>query len=140
MPLYSTDSVFMQTVVAFLLASCAILTSPGEIARGPYLQLSHSTGITVVWRTSEALADPTVKYWTDENVDSPAVTRKILVREAMGPNALSKVPEGQVQYEAILSELRPDTTYHYAICDGEKVLTPKAVSYTHLTLPTKRIV
>ena len=85
MPLHSTESVFVQTVVAFLLASCAILTGSGEIVRGPYLQLSHSTGITVVWRTSEALANPTVKYWTDENVDSSAVTRKILVREATGP-------------------------------------------------------
>ena len=135
MPLYSTESVFVQTVVAFLLASCAILTGSGEIVRGPYLQLSHSTGITVVWRTSEALANPTVKYWTDENVDSPAVTRKILVREATGPNALSKVPEGQVQYEAILSDLRPDTTYHYAISDGEKVLTPKEDVFTFTTHP-----
>lgn len=125
----------MQTIAALLLASCTLLTSSGEITRGPYLQLAHSTGITVVWRTSEELANPTVKYWRDDEDVSSVATRKILVRKATGANALSKIPDGQVQYEATLSKLKRDTTYHYAIYDGDRALTSSEDELTFATHP-----
>ena len=125
----------MHILAAFFLASCAFPNSPNEITRGPYLQLAHTTGVTVVWRSSEPLAKPSVKCWLDGEDVSSAVRKKILVRKATGPNALSKIPDGQVQYEVKLSRLKPDTTYHYAIYDGDLALTTKSDAFTFSTHP-----
>ena len=125
----------MHFVFAVILASCSLVPGSPTITRGPYLQLAHSNGITVVWRSSKELSSPNVKYWLDGRDESLAVTKQIIVRKEKGPEALSKVPEGQVQYEATLSGLQPDSRYHYAICDGEKALVAKDDAYTFATHP-----
>jgi len=43
----------MKTCVLFLLLGSSFAAA--EITRGPYLQLSHSEGITVVWRGDQDL-------------------------------------------------------------------------------------
>jgi hypothetical protein len=126
----------METVVAVILASCALLVSnPSEITRGPYLQLAHARGITVVWRASREHAQPRVKYWLDGEEASLNVTKQVLVRKATGPNALSQVPDGEVQYEATISRLKPSTSYRYAIYDGERLVTSKNTELTFATHP-----
>lgn len=125
----------MQAIVAILVASCALLSNPTEVTRGPYLQLAHSTGVTIVWRSAEELNEPRVKYWRDGEGDASFETKKVLVRKAKGDNPLSKVPAGQVQYEVSLTGLKPDTTYHYAIYDGETGLTKESDEFTFATHP-----
>ena len=92
------------------------------ITRGPYLQLAHQSGITIVWRTGEAMKDPRVIYWTDEADERQVCAGdRIVARTTTSETGgkLSKAPAGTVQYEATLSGLEPDTTYHYAVHDGE---------------------
>lgn len=96
--------------------------SDSVITRGPYLQQSHSTGITVVWRSMGELTQPTVHYWQDGET-----VQKSTYVSMLGKTSLSKIPDGQWQFEATLHGLSPDTQYHYAIYDGEQALTaPKA--------------
>ena len=125
----------MQTIVALLFASCALASSPVEITRGPYLQLAHTTGVTVVWRSSEELVEPRVKFWRKGKEVSSSDAKNVLVRKVNGKNTLSKAPDKQVQYEIALTALEPDTTYHYAIYDGETALTPKNDALTFATHP-----
>lgn len=57
------------------------------------------------------------------------------MRRASGTKALSKIPEGQIQYEATLSNLQSDATYHYALFDGETALTSKEDALSFSTHP-----
>ena len=95
----------MQTIVALLFASCALASSPVEITRGPYLQLAHTTGVTVVWRSSEELVEPRVKFWRKGKEVSSSDAKNVLVRKVNGKNTLSKAPDKQVQYEIALTAL-----------------------------------
>ena len=125
----------MHAIAAVVFAICALLSDPAAISRGPYLQLAHSSGVTIVWRSTKELDDPKVKYWRAEDEDASFETNEIQVRKADGDNALSKVPTGQVQYEVALANLKPDTTYHYAIYDGETGLTETSDQFTFATHP-----
>ena len=125
----------MQALLAFFFASCVLVSEPIEITRGPYLQLAHTTGVTVVWRSSEELIEPKVKYWQGDGEVVSSEAKDVLVRKLNGQNALSKAPAGQVQYEVTLTALTPDNTYQYAIYDGETALTKKDDGLTFATHP-----
>ena len=125
----------MQAIVALVFATCALVSSPAEITRGPYLQLAHTNGVTIVWRSSAELAQPKVKYWLEGDDDALFETEKVLIRKADGENPLSKAPAGQVQYEVALSSLKADTTYRYAVYDGETLLTKENDALTFETHP-----
>ena len=48
---------------------------------------------------------------------------------------LHSAPVGTFQYEVKLKDLEPDTTYYYAVFDGDKRLTPEDDSYRFTTHP-----
>lgn len=123
----------MKSLLFLLLASSSFL--PAEITRGPYLQLAHTTGITVVWRSDQELSDPTVKCWLEGQTRSSAPREKVLVRRATGQGALSVVPKGEIQYEVTLSGLLADTQYRYGIFDGDASLTASEEGLSFSTHP-----
>ncbi|WP_411846007.1 metallophosphoesterase family protein [Roseibacillus persicicus] len=114
-----------------LFLSCFSLTA-AEITRGPYLQLGHSEGMTIVWRTQGEMEAPVVRYWQEGHAATSCSGRSILTR---GQKSLSAIPEGQLQFEATLTGLQPDHTYQYAIFDGDQRLTPDDASYQLQTHP-----
>lgn len=102
--------------------------APPALTRGPYLQLSTPSSVSIIWRT-DAETQPTVQYGLDPgrlNQSLPAAS--ILVRrvpkegEAQGDLSLHSAPEGTVQYDAPLTGLKTGTTYYYAIGNGEMTL------------------
>ena len=123
----------MKAILLLFLASATF--SPAEITRGPYLQLCHSSGVTVVWRSDEQLADPTVKFWQPNASRPLGFKEEVLQRTAEGSQPLSEIPEGQIQYEVKLSGLPSDTTFNYALFDGETALTAKDDNLSFATHP-----
>lgn len=107
-----------------------------KITRGPYLQLAHEEGITIVWRTGEAMKAPRVGY-----AQSGTATMKfcegasILVRTTTSEQPLSSAPKGTVQYEATLTGLSPATSYSYALFEGETMLSEFKEGYNFKTHP-----
>ena len=120
----ASSSLLVLTMKAILfLFLISYTVSSADITRGPYLQLSHSAGVTIVWRSDEKLSHATVKCWLPNEKTPLAPEKKVLVRTKDGAHPLSAIPEGQVQYEVKLSGLPSDTTFRYALFDGETALT-----------------
>ncbi|NIP97318.1 MAG: hypothetical protein GWO24_29340, partial [Akkermansiaceae bacterium] len=94
-----------------------------EITRGPYLQLAHEKGITIVWRTAAAMKDPQVHYWKEGAVTA-GICRGEAIRHRTTKSAfpLSKAPVGTVQYEATITGLPAQTSFWYSIHDGPTCL------------------
>ena len=69
------------------------------------------------------LAQPTVKFWQPNQNPPLSFKKEVLIRTEEGSHPLSKIPEGQVQYEVKLSGLPSDTTFRYALFDGKTPLT-----------------
>ena len=98
--------------------------SPPALARGPYLQLSTPSSVSIIWRTGGE-TQPVVRYGLDPaNLDQTLADASILVRrvpkdgEASTDLSLHSAPEGTVQYDATIVSLNADTTYYYAISNG----------------------
>ena len=105
---------------------------PPRLSRGPYLQLSTSSSIKIVWRTIGEIW-PEVRFGLhssnlDQTVDSSSVVVRmapkdgVISGEANSESFLHSAPVGTVQYEATLSELEPGKTYFYSIQNGSEVL------------------
>jgi hypothetical protein len=47
-----------RALLAVFLASAATALAETSITRGPYLQIAHQSGVTVVWRTNGAMDQP----------------------------------------------------------------------------------
>lgn len=128
---------------------------PKPFSRAPYLQSASPTQMHVVWRT-EGPIDPLVRFGKDlRDLNEKVRTASIVTRASLGTNGqeilphwkalrtsanlslpkLHSAPVGTFQYEAKISDLRPDTTYFYAIYDGDKRLTPEDPSYRFTTHP-----
>ena len=71
------------------------------IVRGPYLQQSSSSGITIRWRT-ETARDATLRYGTD-----PENLNRVFIDQAISTDHI-----------IALSGLLPDTRYYYSIGDS----------------------
>ena len=108
------------------------------LSRAPYVQLTTSESIFIIWRTSEKI-DPVVKFGSDVNAlghDPAAIeTRQTTADNAEDKNPLHSALTGTFQYEAKITGLAPDTEYFYAIYDGTKRLTPEDESYHFQTHP-----
>ncbi|QDV22486.1 purple acid phosphatase family protein [Aureliella helgolandensis] len=121
-------------------------TETDILSRGPYLQLSTPTSISILWRTSSA-TKPVVRFGTQpDQLDQEVAASAILVRNAplagLEPSeslpsdttsdaspTLHSAPVGTVQYEAFLSDLQPSTRYYYAVFDGATPLAGGAEFY-----------
>lgn len=120
-------SVF-AAIGAFGIGSVLAQSSALKLSRGPYLQISTPTSISIIWRTVGEV-QPVVRFGlTPTDLDHTAGLSSIVIRRAPkegdSSNELSlhSAPDGTVQYEASLSGLKPDTTYFYSVLNGSEVL------------------
>lgn len=116
---------------ALLLCLISSVAAAAEITRGPYLQLAREDGITIVWRTDAALANPRVTFHQEGSDQVLACDgAAILKREK-----LSGAPPERLQYEATLNGLQPETSYRYTVLDGDKALTESGPEHRFTTHP-----
>ena len=125
-----------HALFAAFLTSAATAPAESAITRGPYLQVAHESGVTIVWRTSSAMAQPRVIVRkVDDDAALQVKGESILARGLSGDAKLSAAPAATVQYEATVSGLRPDTNYRYTIYDGDKSLTDPSGDFKFKTHP-----
>lgn len=91
--------------------------------RGPYLAQSTPSSIVIVWRTANK-TEPVVRFGISPKDLQSQVTAQAIKNRTKGTEAesLSDAPVGSVQFEAQLTDLKPETKYYYAVYDGEKLL------------------
>lgn len=113
-----------------LLTSHAVADSPDTptLTRGPYLQLSTPSSVSIIWRTVGEF-QPVLRYGLDPaRLDQTLAEASILVRrvpkegEAANELSLHSAPDGTVQFDATISGLEPDTTYYYTISNETTTL------------------
>ncbi len=109
-------------------------TSP-VLTRGPYLQLSTPSSVSIIWRTVGE-TKPVVRYGLDAaHLDQTLQESAIRVRrvpkagEASNDLSLHSAPAGTVQYDATVAGLKPDTTYYYSISNGAVTLAGGDAEY-----------
>ncbi|MBC8003348.1 MAG: metallophosphoesterase family protein [Opitutaceae bacterium] len=128
---------------------------PKPFLRSPYLQFASPNLMHVVWRT-EGPIKPAVRYGLNPTRLTERVQGGgIITRASLGTNGqpilpkwqalrtssnltlpkLHSAPVGTFQYEARIKDLKPDTTYYYAVYDGDQRLTPEDASYRFTTHP-----
>ncbi|MFT5189166.1 MAG: hypothetical protein ACI957_002195, partial [Verrucomicrobiales bacterium] len=135
-----------------LFLACLIVVAPAAdddtvdelgFSRAPYVQLATSSGVHVLWRTVDPMK-PKVRFGTSlKGLYSEVKADQIRLRLVAGsekelkkaPDLLHSGPKRTRQFEAPLTDLKPDTRYYYAIYDGGKRLTPEDESYHFQTLP-----
>ena len=113
------------------------------LTRGPYLQCATPSGVTIVWR-HRAGGVPAIRCGTSAAVldltipSDHILTRRVQHEGSEKPEAkpLAAAPPGTRQMEATLTDLKPDTLYHYAVYNGQERLTPESPDLTFRTLPT----
>ncbi len=123
----------MRLILFPFLGSLTIVGA--DITRGPYLQLAHSEGVTVVWRADGEIRNPTVRFQTDGGISGFCSGKSVRVRTAASDAPLSVIPEGQKQYEAVIGGLKPGTTYRYSLFDGAEPLTGGVENLAFTTHP-----
>ncbi len=128
---------------------------PKPFLRAPYLQFASPKLIHVVWRTDGPI-QPSVHFGEDPmRLAGRTHPEDIVIRASLGTNGavlppnlaalrtkarlslpkLHSAPVGTFQYEARLTDLKPETTYYYAVYDGDRRLTPEDPSYQFTTHP-----
>lgn len=123
-----------RSAVAGVLAAVGLAVGAGEkagtgtISRGPYLQFATHDSIHVVWRTVGG-TQPVVRYGkSPSELNRKVEGSEIVVRVSPDQKPSDDLPKlhsaakNTFQYEARLSGLSPDTTYYYAIYDGDRKL------------------
>lgn len=134
------------TVLVVVFASTGV--GAAELIRGPYLQLSTPTSITVVWRTVGE-SRPVLRYGdTVSRLDQVVNTDAIVTRVSADVAALSSrgfereqllydepfaiaaersptdpepsTPGDTYQFEATIEGLKPGSKYYYAVYDGDR--------------------
>ena len=114
-----------------------------KILRGPYLQLSTSSSIVIVWRTNRPI-EPVVAYGkTLNSIDQKESDNYVLRISPVVENGipdrhfsrLHSAPPNTYQYEMTLSGLEPETKYFYEISDGETILEKRAKAVHFSTHP-----
>ena len=119
-------------LLSFLLTGSAF----AEVVRGPYLQLAHEDGVTVVWRSDQKMKTPSVRYQAEGSSKTLTCSGDaILSRTTESANPLSKAPEGVVQYEATIVGLTANTTYLYSLHDDDEQLTESGPQFRFTTHP-----
>jgi acid phosphatase type 7 len=121
-------SVVLTVCTLSTLASAEDLLTAPKLTRGPYVQLSTPSSVSIIWRTVGE-TQPVVRYGSNPaNLDHTVADASILVRkvlkegEASNDLSLHSAPEGTVQYDATFTGLEPGTTYYYAIGNGATTL------------------
>ena len=109
-----------------------------QFMRGPYLALGTPRSMCVVWRTRRQI-DPVVRYGRSPNrLDHSTCGQDILVKTKNHANptlALHSSADDVRQYEATISDLKPSTTYYYAVYDADQLLAGGDRTYRFRTHP-----
>lgn len=125
--------IFLKLMFLLLLSGAV---HAAKVTRGPYLQLAHEAGVTIVWRTDESIKHPRVVFQEEGNNEVLTCGGDaILSRGAKGEASLHSVPAGSVQYEAKLDGLKPLTNYRYVLYDGQDALTEVGDEFRFKTYP-----
>ena len=126
------------SIISGLLFSSTLASQAKEIevTRAPYIQLATESSQVVVWRMNGQI-EPVVRIGKSvDKLDIPV--EKILVKHSVhlwrGPE-VGRAPKDTMQYEAYITDLEPDTTYYYAVYNGDQRLTPSDKSYHFKTHP-----
>lgn len=124
-----------------LLSCLAPIEAHAEFSRAPYVQLATDNSIHIVWRTQTTM-DPVIRFGTKpDKLDQTCAKNQVIVRRTQKDSnglttpVLHSAPAGTFQFEAKLSGLKADTTYYYAIYNGNTRLTKKEDSYRFCTHP-----
>ncbi|MGJ8696740.1 MAG: metallophosphoesterase [Verrucomicrobiaceae bacterium] len=127
----------MKLLFIFLLFSSVSFAT--SFSRDPYVQLATDTSMTVVWRTDEEI-NPALRFGTSpDNLDQVLSDDHLATR--LHPSLGGEAPifkdalERTRQYEASICGLQPNTTYYYAIFDGDNRLTAEDESFRFKTHP-----
>ena len=146
-------------IVALASPACA-QNPPKPFSRSPYVQFGGPTFMHVAWRT-EGPVEPVIRYGREPGQLTERVrSAGIVTRASLGTNGqemlprwkalrtpanlalpkLHSAPIGTFQYEAKIGDLKPDTTYYYAVYDGDNRLTPEDSSFRPgIVRPNRRI-
>ncbi len=89
----------------------------------------------MVWRCDQELASPRVSCWQKEGDQTVKSFEDVLVRTMTSALPLNRIPEGQFQYEVKLHGLKSNTSFRYALHDGEQVLGSQEEELTFSTHP-----
>lgn len=116
---------------ALILSLLTTVCLASEITRGPYIQQARETGITIVWRTNDAIKNPKVIYQREGSHEKSVCEGAAILTKTK----LSGAPTKAVQYEATLSGLQPGTTYHYGVSEGDTALTKSEPEFYFKTQP-----
>ncbi|MEN8695159.1 MAG: metallophosphoesterase [Akkermansiaceae bacterium] len=113
--------------------------SADTFIREPYLQLATENATSIVWRTNGPSAAKVCYGTSLANLDQEVPAAQIITRrhpDEKKEHALHKsTPKSTHQFEASITGLQPDTTYYYAIYDGDNRLTEPDKSYRFKTHP-----
>ncbi|MDB4508388.1 metallophosphoesterase family protein [Akkermansiaceae bacterium] len=127
----------MQRILFFLSLLPAIAMA--EFSRRPYIQMATENSMKLVWRTNGSM-DAKVKFGlAPDKLNQEVAADQILKRlhpDQQKKDALhASVPPEAKQFEASFTGLTPDTTYYYAILDGDELLTEADETYRFKTHP-----
>lgn len=113
--------------------------SADTFIREPYLQLATENATSIVWRTSGPSAAKVCYGTSLANLNQEVPAAQIITRrhpDEKKEHALHKsTPKSTHQFEASITGLQPNTTYYYAIYDGDNRLTESDKSYRFKTHP-----
>ena len=118
-------------VATLVMLSVACAGSAIELRRGPYLLNQRPDGITVRWRTSDAVHHTSVLRYGE----TPYVLDHAVAAEQLRGHF-----PGVQEWEATVGGLLPDTQYYYAI-EGDQVILAGADERSHFRTapaPTSR--
>ena len=125
----------------FLFENLTVLTFAAPITRAPYIQLATENSIHIVWRTQRSM-DPVIRFGTSpDKLNQTCTKNQIMVRrtkkdsKGLSTPVLHSAPDNTYQFEAKVSGLKSDTTYYYAVYDGDTRLTKNDASYRFRTHP-----
>lgn len=131
------------STLLFVLTATLLTSAP--FTRAPYVQQATPSGVTIVWRTNTPIT-PVIRYGlSHDKLDKSTKPDSIIHRTKTEATHSAKTlfaskdqrsaPNNTHQYESNLTNLKPKTTYYYAVYDGDKRLTPESASYRFKTHP-----
>ena len=132
------NNIFLALITSALCMSSLSSNAEETITREPYIQLTTESSQVIVWRT-EGEITPVVRIGTAiDKLDILVPEESILVKTAADlwkGDEKKSAPKNTMQFEASISDLKPNTVYYYALYNGDQRLTPSDKSYRFKTHP-----
>ena len=114
-----------------------------SVSRQPYVQMTTEDSVAILWRTVGGTV-PIVRYGPAPGVyDGEVLPVGMVIRlgpDVQGPAGaprLHTAPPWTFQYEASIFGLQADTTYYYAVFDGDQLLAGGDADHRFTTHPPR---